>query len=67
MWPWIKKLFTDETAFVGLMRGSLGGLGAAQMSGQLDGIWELPPIVGVAGIAAALAIRSSSHGKGKDK
>ena len=36
MIPWIKNFFTNETAFVGLIRASLLGAGTAVTSGMLD-------------------------------
>lgn len=36
MWPLLRRLIWDETAFVGLFRAACLGLGTAVMSGQLD-------------------------------
>ena len=61
MIPWIKRFFTDETAFAGFVRAVLMALGAAQMSGELDPyIGELPDMVGISLLAAAGFVRSSS-------
>lgn len=35
MWPWLKKFFTDETAFVGLARAACIGVGTAVATGQM--------------------------------
>ena len=59
MWPWIKRFFLDETAFAGMIRGVLMGLGGAQMSGMLDDIVSLPKWFGVLGLMGAGFIRSS--------
>lgn len=59
MWPFIKRIFTDETRWVGLCRASLGSLGFAIDSGVIPmpagDTW-----VGKAFIVLGLLIRSSS-------
>lgn len=36
MLPWLKRFFTDETAFIGLIRAACLGLGTAVATGQID-------------------------------
>ena len=60
MLVWLKRFFMDETAFVGLARGTLMGFGVAEMSGTLDPyLGELPDIVGIMAVAAGGFIRST--------
>jgi len=47
MLPWLKKFFTDETAFVGLIRASCIGLGTAAATGNLPvpESWEIGGVI----------------------
>lgn len=59
MWSYLKRLMTDETAFVGTIRAVLGSLGLAVESGHIP----FPPQyqwVGIIGVGAALFMRSSA-------
>jgi hypothetical protein len=59
MIPWIKNFFTNETAFVGLIRASLLGTGAAVSSGMLDVMTlGVPKWSGVALIALGGFVRA---------
>jgi len=59
MLTWIKKFFTDETAFVGLARGTLLGIGGAVSSGMVDvSALGMPKWAGVAMLAAGGFIRA---------
>ena len=62
MVTWLKKFLFDETAFVGLIRALLQGVGAAQASGVLD-IQGLPKWVGVAALALGGFIRAGEKNK----
>ena len=61
MLTFLKRFFTDETAFIGLLRGLLMALGAAVASGNLpiDPMWSAL-ILGASG-----TIRAGDKNKGK--
>lgn len=65
MLPFLKDLFTNETAFVGYIRAGLGGLGAAQMAGALPDTF--PKWIGALGIAAAFFLRAGEKNPGAGK
>jgi hypothetical protein len=59
MIPWMKNFFTNETAFVGLIRASLLGIGAAVSGGMLDvASLGVPKWTGVAMIALGGFVRA---------
>jgi len=66
MWPWVKRFFTDETAFVGAVRGTIlafGGLAlipAAEMPAWAP---DLPSWLGVVAMAGAGMIRAGDKNK----
>ena len=56
MITWLKKFFTDETAFVGLVRACLLGLGGVAITGDIS---ALPEWLGPVSLMAGGFIRSS--------
>ena len=59
MFSWLKRFFTDETAFRGYVRAACIGLGASVEAGYIDPGHELlPPGVGIALMALAGFIRA---------
>lgn len=56
MIPLLRKLFTDETAFVGYIRAALLGLGGASVAGMLPDY--VPHWLGVVAIAAGGFLRA---------
>ena len=56
MIPLLKKLFTDETCFVGYARAALLGLGGASVAGMLPEY--VPHWLGVVSIAAGGFLRA---------
>jgi hypothetical protein len=56
MWTWVKHFFTDETAFIGIIRGLLLALGGLQVANQLpDGV---PSWVGAIALLGGGMIRA---------
>jgi len=56
MLTWLKRFFSDETAFVGYVRAALMGLGGAQVAGMLPDTF--PRWLGVVALVAGGFIRA---------
>lgn len=56
MWPMIKRFFTDETAFAGIGRALVFGLGTAVATGSVP--FAVPAWVGFGLQILSLAIRA---------
>jgi hypothetical protein len=65
MIPWLKKLFTDEGSFTGMVRAGLVGVGIASTSGTLPIPAEYEWLGAVA--AGVGVMLRSSHPIGKSK
>lgn len=63
MLPLLKKIFTDETSFIGYARAGLLGLGGAQIAGILPD--DFPKWLGVIALMAGGFLRSSQTAGGK--
>ena len=61
MFTWLKNLFLDEKAFVGLLRACLMGAGGAVVSGQLT-LEGMPTWLGIVLLMAGGFVRSSTQG-----
>jgi len=55
MFAWLKKFFTDETAFTGAMRAMLLAGGAAVSSGSIP---DVPPLLGALLMGAGGMLRA---------
>ena len=65
MWPFIRKFFTDETAFVGAIRAALLGLGGVVIA-QPELLPALPQWLGPVALAAAGFIRAGDKNPQKE-
>lgn len=63
MLNWLKRFFTDETAFVGVTRAAIMGAGAVVATGNVD--LGLPESVGVGVMALSSMIRAGDKNPAK--
>lgn len=64
MLVWIKKFFTDETAFVGYTRAGMVAIGGSIVGGYLDvASYGLPKWTGIALMATAGFLRAGEKNK----
>ena len=62
MWPFVKKFFSDETAFVGLIRAGLLGLGGLVIA-QPEAVPMLPEWLGPIALMCGGFIRAGERNK----
>lgn len=65
MWPLVKKFFTDETAFIGVIRAALLGLGGLAIA-QPEMLPMLPEWMGPVALAAGGFVRAGERNPKKE-